>query len=162
MKEAGDELRELYRRTLAAEFTCQPGEPSADQVIEDIFAGGDGWGLQPERSDSVRNRRRAATSDDAGSLSDGDMRPLQSAKGSWPDFQFSRKQGSKRSNRESPLRVDDNLLDLPGRHVRGSFGQQSHQMRVEADKEWISVQEIDELDVREDLRCWAARPQDYL
>lgn len=38
------ELQDMYRRALAASWACQPGELPADQCIEDIFAGGDGFG----------------------------------------------------------------------------------------------------------------------
>lgn len=38
------ELQDMYRRTLAAYWSAQPGELKADECIEDIFAGGDGWG----------------------------------------------------------------------------------------------------------------------
>lgn len=33
----------MYRRALAASWAAQPGELPADQCIEDIFSGGDGW-----------------------------------------------------------------------------------------------------------------------
>ncbi|KAI1141054.1 N-terminal C2 in EEIG1 and EHBP1 proteins-domain-containing protein [Hypoxylon sp. FL0543] len=42
------ELQDMYRRALAASWVCQPGELPADECIEDIFSGGDGW------SDSTR------------------------------------------------------------------------------------------------------------
>jgi hypothetical protein len=42
-KEAG-EMMDMYRRTLAAYWASQPGELKADDAIEDIFSGGDGWG----------------------------------------------------------------------------------------------------------------------
>jgi hypothetical protein len=53
---------ELYKKTLAAELTCQPGDPSADQIVEDIFAGGDGWGSvrdgeQQQRAALRENKR---------------------------------------------------------------------------------------------------------
>lgn len=38
------ELQDMYRRALAASWACQPGELPADECIEDIFAGGDGFG----------------------------------------------------------------------------------------------------------------------
>lgn len=38
------ELQDMYRRALAASWACQPGELPADQCIEDIFSGGDGFG----------------------------------------------------------------------------------------------------------------------
>jgi len=42
-RDAG-EMQDMYRRTLAASWVAQPGELDADDCIEDIFAGGDGWG----------------------------------------------------------------------------------------------------------------------
>ncbi|KAF2486617.1 N-terminal C2 in EEIG1 and EHBP1 proteins-domain-containing protein, partial [Neohortaea acidophila] len=42
-KEVG-EMLDMYRRSLAAGWSSQPGELQADECIEDIFAGGDGWG----------------------------------------------------------------------------------------------------------------------
>ncbi|KAI0384516.1 N-terminal C2 in EEIG1 and EHBP1 proteins-domain-containing protein [Hypomontagnella monticulosa] len=48
------ELQDMYRRALAASWACQPGELPADECIEDIFSGGDGW------SDSSRPRRHAS------------------------------------------------------------------------------------------------------
>ncbi|KAL2132035.1 hypothetical protein VTI74DRAFT_4294 [Chaetomium olivicolor] len=39
------ELQDMYRRALAASWASQPGELPADQCIEDIFAGGEGFAL---------------------------------------------------------------------------------------------------------------------
>lgn len=36
-------MQDMYRKALAASWTRQPGELPADQCIEDIFAGGNGW-----------------------------------------------------------------------------------------------------------------------
>ncbi|XXH05750.1 Ribonucleases P/MRP protein subunit pop1 [Hypoxylon texense] len=62
------ELQDMYRRSLAASWACQPGELPADECIEDIFSGGDGW------SDSTRpppktTRRRSSRRSQAGSVS---------------------------------------------------------------------------------------------
>lgn len=38
------ELQDMYRRALAASWACQPGELPADECIEEIFSGGDGFG----------------------------------------------------------------------------------------------------------------------
>ncbi|KXJ93803.1 N-terminal C2 in EEIG1 and EHBP1 proteins-domain-containing protein [Microdochium bolleyi] len=38
------ELVDMYRRALAASYSCMPGELPADECIEDIFMGGDGIG----------------------------------------------------------------------------------------------------------------------
>lgn len=37
-------LQDMYRQTLAASWAAQIGELPADKCIEEIFAGGDGWG----------------------------------------------------------------------------------------------------------------------
>lgn len=37
------EVQDLYRRTLAASWSKQPAQLPADECIEDIFSGGNGW-----------------------------------------------------------------------------------------------------------------------
>ncbi|KAK4124852.1 hypothetical protein N657DRAFT_643611 [Parathielavia appendiculata] len=44
------ELQDMYRRALAASWASQPGELPADQCIEDIFAGGEGFAVPPSSS----------------------------------------------------------------------------------------------------------------
>lgn len=46
------ELQDMYRRALAASWASQPGELPADQCVEEIFAGGDGW--KPDSKDAPR------------------------------------------------------------------------------------------------------------
>lgn len=65
-REAG-EAQDLYRNNLAAHFNAQPGELRADECIENIFSGGDGWGPggkeaeKPAKRDwsRARNKDRA-------------------------------------------------------------------------------------------------------
>lgn len=38
-----NDVQDMYRRALAASWAAQPDELPADQCIEDIFSGGDGW-----------------------------------------------------------------------------------------------------------------------
>jgi hypothetical protein len=182
-REAGDELRELYRKTIAAGFSSQPGELSADHVIEEIFSGGDGFGRRRDsraggggggsggktasggRRSSMEHQRSAG---DAGYWSDGgDVRSVGAAdagagggagaKDSWPDFGYG-KRGA-RANRER-LRSADEVFRSGGGgggaigRPRGSFGSVGH--AAEMDKAH-SVPEVDELDVRDDLRCWNSR-----
>ncbi|KAI5925706.1 N-terminal C2 in EEIG1 and EHBP1 proteins-domain-containing protein [Camillea tinctor] len=89
------ELQDMYRRTLAASWSCQPGELPADECIEDIFSGGSGWRdstvartSQGSRSshtgspDSRRTRSSGSASvsgDDvaAGTLRPNDIRQMQ-------------------------------------------------------------------------------------
>jgi hypothetical protein len=44
------ELQDMYRRALAASWASQPGELPADQCIEDIFGGGEGFSAPPKSS----------------------------------------------------------------------------------------------------------------
>ncbi|KAI9703657.1 MAG: hypothetical protein M1836_007427 [Candelina mexicana] len=86
-REAG-ELHDMYRRTLAASWASQAGDLTADACIEDIFAGGNGWGTSLHTSESAINgshgnsksvpRQRgddnASVSDDGGRGGTGEKR----------------------------------------------------------------------------------------
>ncbi|RVX70137.1 hypothetical protein B0A52_06309 [Exophiala mesophila] len=50
------EAQDIYRRTLAATWACQVGELAPDQLIEDLFAGGDGCGEPGPSNKSYKNR----------------------------------------------------------------------------------------------------------
>ncbi|RYP07951.1 hypothetical protein DL765_008972 [Monosporascus sp. GIB2] len=72
------EVQDMYRRTLAASWACQPGELPADECIEDIFSGGDGWRNSHKNSASASHdigRRTArhldAIADDESTNSNG-------------------------------------------------------------------------------------------
>jgi hypothetical protein len=158
-KEAGDELRELYKKTLAAELTCQPGDPSADQVIEDIFGGGDGWGSVRDESDTASSRLYG-TGDDTGNWSDNEQQQQRAAlrenKRSWPDFQTAvRRMQAKHAARDTKSE-DQQFRNI---RTRGSFGQSSHRTDMTMDKDYVvRTPDLDELETREDLRCWISRP----
>lgn len=61
------EMQDMYRRALAASWSCQPGELPADECIEDIFAGGDGWKTPNAFSSSSSSHRGRHLLDDASS-----------------------------------------------------------------------------------------------
>lgn len=69
-RDAG-EMQDMYRRTLAASWVAQPGELKADECIEDIFSGGDGWG-------SHLGRRNGAKGDEAVTFDDHEHNPTNS------------------------------------------------------------------------------------
>ena len=87
------EAQDMYRRALAASWDCQPGELHADECIEDIFAGGNGWrddmgkkstrshteSPNPGRTSSTSSRTPSTSSDDApsGTLRQSDIRRIQ-------------------------------------------------------------------------------------
>lgn len=129
---AVDELKELYHKTLAAEFSGQSGVPRADQVIEDIFAGGDGWcGLNPADATSHSSgdgRKR----DDSAHWSDDNSTGPRRNKRSWPDW---KRPGSRESlvTTRSVNSFDPGMSD---KDYRGPTA------------------DLNELEIRDDLRCW--------
>jgi hypothetical protein len=60
------EVQDVYRSALTASWAGQPGELTADECIEDIFSGGDGW-----KAGSGKSHRKGSIADeeDSGSLS---------------------------------------------------------------------------------------------
>lgn len=50
------EVQDMYRRALAASWASQPGEMPADECIEDIFSGGDGF-----RDESKKKKKKHQT-----------------------------------------------------------------------------------------------------
>ncbi|KAK8067956.1 hypothetical protein PG996_007068 [Apiospora saccharicola] len=63
------ELQDMYRRALAASWSCQPGELPADECVEDIFGGGDGWKNPADayRHREADSRSKSRFQDDASS-----------------------------------------------------------------------------------------------
>ncbi|KAF2676141.1 hypothetical protein K458DRAFT_380440 [Lentithecium fluviatile CBS 122367] len=139
-REAG-ELQDMYRRSLAAYWSAQPGELKADECIEDIFAGGDGWGDREKPYDSShtqQGRIRFISGDSSGSLSESD----------------SRRSNLARKSHET-LRPSDVKANSPSVRSRGSLEQQAHQMKAEAERNRLRPHhEVDEFEVREDLCSW--------
>ena len=128
-------MQDMYRKALAASWAAQPGELQADECIEDIFAGGDGWGDREKPYHSSLQ----VTGDSSGSHSEGEPRTL-------------------------PLNAASNL-DLKTDNKRESHGSgaggrtglepQATQIRARAGRHKTRHKnEIDELEYREDLRSW--------
>lgn len=141
------ELQDLYRRTLAADLTSfGSGELRADLAIEDIFSGGDGWGNKGGSSDMEATLKPTFGEENGSSDTDGRLTD-QSKRGMGfyhPD------PGAK--GRKSP--VIDNGRPASA-HGRGSLDQTARHMKVEAEKMRNRPQrEVDEFEVREDLRSW--------
>jgi hypothetical protein len=144
-REAG-ELQDMYRRTLAAYWSAQPGELKADECIEDIFAGGDGWGDREKPYSHQRAQpqpMRYIAGDSSGSPSESEMRHM-------------RVSSSTLRKSHETLRQSDVMSKSPS--VRGgriSLEQQSQQMKAEAErKRHRPHREVDEFDLREDLCSW--------
>jgi hypothetical protein len=142
------ELQDMYRRSLAAFWTAQPGELKADECIEDIFAGGDGWGDKDKPYPTQPTQM-----DDSGSYSDDEAtirRPHSSHHhrrrhhGHKFTTGFSKGMGGPKSRGT-------------GGAVRGrtSLEQSVKNMKADAARHGDhAAVEVDELDVRDDLRSW--------
>lgn len=139
------EFQDMYRRNLTAHWTAQPGEPRADECIENIFAGGDGWGLQPDSYNHVADqkhgdgdRNQASRHSHARSRSGGFFKSTSTPP---PSSTF-------RSKGPGPP-------VLSGVSGRASLEQHANNMKAEADATTNQLPyEVDEFAIREDLRSW--------
>ncbi|KAF1816351.1 hypothetical protein P152DRAFT_505025 [Eremomyces bilateralis CBS 781.70] len=153
-REAG-ELQDLYRRTLAAKWAAQPGELSADKCIEDIFAGGDGWGDRDLSFDP--NGAGNGNVEDSGSLSGSERNTLHPSRRNYSGA-FSSRPNSKDGSLETLKDLDKHEVPLTageGIRGRGSLEQQAQNMKAASERgRRPHNTEMDEFDAREDLRSW--------
>lgn len=141
-RESG-KLQDMYRRTLAASWAAQAGELPADKCIEDIFAGGDGWG----GASGVPSMRMLGGSTEEDE-SDAENRTVRGHKrhtsGSHDTLKPSHRSRVSHKSNSSTGPVSG----------RGSIAQNvrlSHDMKSYDQK---ASHEIDEFAAREDLRSW--------
>jgi hypothetical protein len=57
------DLYDYYRRTWAASYACGENELTPDEVIEDIWTGGDGFGGNPPKFDNVEDEEIGSDGD---------------------------------------------------------------------------------------------------
>ncbi|KAF2817622.1 uncharacterized protein BDZ99DRAFT_374428 [Mytilinidion resinicola] len=142
--EAG-ELQDMYRRSLAAFWAAQPGELKADECIEDIFSGGDGWGDRDKAYDTQSNMK-TVNGQSSDSLSESDT---------LSSHRRMHRGESLRKSHETIRPGDGGHGTSGGVRGRGSLEQQAHHMKVEAERRRVRpTREVDEFEVREDLRSW--------
>ena len=153
-REAG-ELQDMYRRTLAAFWTAQPGELKADECIEDIFAGGDGWGDRDKPYDSAP--AASALLDGAASRaggrggSMGESEPLAAHAAAASRAQHRAAEAHRKSH--ETLRPAD--ADAVGSRPRSSgLEHQASKLQPDDRHRYRRVNDVDEFAVRDDLRCW--------
>lgn len=127
-KETG-EIQDMYRRTLAAFWTSQPGELKADECIEDIFAGGDGWGKN--------GRPEIYAPRDKGPVG----------------FDVSTRNSRPGSGTTTP-NIDQDITPRPksSRSARKALGMSGG--RPKSSRGWKGKGEVDEFDIVNDLRSW--------
>jgi hypothetical protein len=134
----------MYRRTLAASWQLIPGELNADECIEDIFAGGDGWCSGTNRgakSKSVKlfdpGNREASDSDSLSQLSGGASTPALSVAGDKP---------------APSLLLMEPLKD--GKRKGYALSMMTGRTKLTASSGRSKQKEVDELEARDDLVSW--------
>lgn len=146
-RESG-KLQDMYRRTLAASWAAQAGELPADQCIEDIYAGGDGWAKHDGVSTAPAHCLKVGggTEEDE---SDGENRTMRGHKrntsGSHDTLKPNRQRTSSKTNPSHTGTVSG----------RGSIASQVQSSQSSKKSEQRPTNEIDEFTAREDLRSWA-------
>lgn len=155
-KEIG-ELQDMYRKTLSAFWSSQPGELKADECIEDIFAGGDGWG-KGGRPNAVSHNTVAVNANVERGSRPGSGASTPNPHHSSEDHSHSHGGSSGRGetgrgggNASSSASSVGNLLH---RHDYSRHGHGHHHHAKQRQKMHGGADELDEMDVREDLRGW--------
>ncbi|MCJ1265521.1 hypothetical protein MMC22_005401 [Lobaria immixta] len=146
-------LQDMYRQTLAASWAAQTGELPADKCIEEIFAGGDGWGGGMTGDAGPGTKQARISIDD--NESDGDRQTLRE------HGRKSQRYGPSAQKPVSPRRVSSKEA-TPGRSFssvsgRASIEEQVHARNDEDDRPNFArarIHEVDEFSTREDLRSW--------
>lgn len=143
-------LQDMYRQTLTASWAAQIGELPADKCIEDLFAGGDGWGGQ--RANEGREVRSSGGDHLQATDSDGDQKTVRQHQRKSSRYLFSAP--------KSPHRRDNSRDSMQGGSQSGVAGRASIDQQVrnfqssKPDYGNIRSHEVDELTAREDLRSW--------
>ncbi|QIW96109.1 hypothetical protein AMS68_001627 [Peltaster fructicola] len=122
------EMQDMYRRTLAAYWASQPGELKADECIEDIFAGGDGWGKNGPPRAVNRNDHHASGSSSPNLVGGDNKKEHGSRAGGSSGYNMHARNYSKYSQHKRSQHPPP-----PPRKAHG---------------------ELDEFEVRNDLRSW--------
>jgi hypothetical protein len=143
-RETGD-LQDMYRRTLAASWTCREGELPPDQLIEDLFGGGSGWTAAVSTSRSTRSGPEEY--DDSGSTSDTDSRRTIQGHRLSPNPEKRLKSSTSLHSRNGSKGHDDSMSGSIERQIYDSSKEKRWRNRSQ-------VREISEFNVRRDLRSW--------
>lgn len=125
------EMQDMYRRTLTAFWASQPGELKADECVEDIFAGGDGWGKSGRPQPPIT------------SLVDSSQ-PGSDTSTPNPDMEQEPRTHHKHSASGA---TGKGMMGLGTREKYGKYGQ-----KLKVPKKGAG--EVDEFDIRDDLKSW--------
>lgn len=171
------ELQDMYRRTLAATWSCGSEELPPDRLIEDLFSGGDGGTMKPPppvapspfsptpqqgspRADEEAGGDSASVSesDSKRTIRHGFLSPDMARRGPDSGAREGRNGEWRSSSRDTPDGASGaNLLTRSsGISGRESIEQQMHlsDNKDRRRKGQRNVGEVSEFDIREDLRSW--------
>lgn len=131
------EYQDMYRANLAAYWSAQPGELRADECIEDIFAGGDGWAKTDDPNHPSRAKPHERR-DSAHSQKHADH----------VESRFNNKAGQSGKSTFSS--------GTPAVSGRSSLEQHANNLKAEAaaTQSGRISREVDDLEIREDLKSW--------
>ncbi|KAI4263698.1 MAG: hypothetical protein L6R42_001158 [Xanthoria sp. 1 TBL-2021] len=148
-REAG-KLQDVYRKTLAASWAAQEGELPADECIEDIFAGGDGWGKALKKNKKTMKPSRGSTD---GEESDADRATLKAHHRNTSSAHATHPNNKSKGHLRPSSRSNNNSES--GISGRASIEQQTQSSSTDTTAPtWRRADEIDEFTAREDLRSW--------
>ncbi|MCJ1284194.1 hypothetical protein MMC26_003525 [Xylographa opegraphella] len=155
------ELQDMYRRTLAASWTCQIGELPADECVEDIFAGGDGWsknGLDP--SGQTPHPAKGTEDSTGDAESSGETRIVHGhyRRTSSGFVRHSNEKHSGHNRNESKTSKANRTANLLDRSPNLNQGQSSVSGKKRTSHR--NPHEVDEFEAREELRSWEISVRD--
>jgi hypothetical protein len=150
-----NDLQDMYRRALAASWAAQIGELPADQCIEDIFTGGDGWKdkYNPKTSAplaKVAPRSGSVSGDEQSQQSDTHRRKVSaSSSKSQSTVKDSKRQGHRKDSSR-----DADLGGATGMQTSQSSESSPEQSERGRGRDMRYAHEVNEFDIREDLAAW--------
>ena len=149
------ELQDMYRRALAASWAAQPGELPADQCVEDIFNGGDGW--KEKKHHEMAAKPRIAQEDSA-SASGDEQHQRRGHHHRTKSGASSKSQTTITGNGSSPRighkhsRSRDTIGDATG--IQSPQTETSSENSERGRSGFRKAHEVDEFEVRDDLVAW--------
>lgn len=155
------ELQDMYRRALAASWASQVGELPADECVENIFAGGDGWGKHGSDATPRNLPSGKSTEDSTGDAeSGGETRPTAMHHRRKSSGYGKYSNGKLRSHLRMTSKTSGSNGTEENRQGRGNHSQYVASSPTEPKRRSHGkTHEVDEFEVREDLRSWEISPK---
>ena len=145
-------MQDMYRRTLASSWAAQAGELPADECIENIFAGGSGWRDGDDSTGQSSGRAQREDGEDSGSADE-----MPARRGHRKHKSSLSRASPRLPGHKPPSHTVDGLKDGANDSTgSGSGSQRSHRRKLSHGRRVHHnyVHEVDEFNVREDLRSW--------